>query len=71
MTYGIISFESGTALAWFDSEGAAFEAARTILEGEPDASDAFGVTKFDDSGHPVESWQGSALVELAHGRVPA
>ena len=70
LTYGIISLETGTALHWFDSETAAFAAARKILEGEPDALDTFGVARFDDSGHAVESWTGKTLLEASRG-VPA
>jgi hypothetical protein len=71
MTFGIISLESGSALGWFDSEAAVFAAARKILEEEPDALDSFGVTRFDDSGHPVESWHGEALLLATRSHVPA
>ncbi len=70
MTYGIISLDTGNALAWYSSDAEAFAAARKILEGEPEAIDNFGVAAFDETGRAVESWTGNALVQATHG-VPA
>jgi hypothetical protein len=71
MTYGIFSLESANALSWFDSEDAAFEAARRILRGEPEARESLGIMQFDDSGHPVGSLYGQELLDALQGGVPA
>lgn len=64
MTYGIFSLESGSAIAWFDSEEAALDAARQIIDGEPDAVNSIGVATFDDGGHPEHAVQGPVLRDM-------
>jgi hypothetical protein len=43
MKYGIFSLESGSALAWYGSADAAFDAVRQIAESEPEAIDGLGL----------------------------
>lgn len=67
MTYGIFSMESGNALAWYDSEAEALEAAHRLLRAEPDAVESVALMEFDDRGHPQHSWLGQDLHAAAGG----
>jgi hypothetical protein len=71
MKYGIFGLESGSALAWYESADAAFDAVRQIAESEPEAIDGLGLLEFDDNGAPRNSLQGQDLLNQAGGVVAA
>jgi hypothetical protein len=53
MTYGIFNVESGNALAWFDSQEAAYAAVLRMADAEPEAIDELGLLAYGDDGAPL------------------